>query len=137
MSSNIRTPRICQHCNTEFEAKTTVTKYCGLVCAQRAYKARTRSGKVNASKTETFRIKTQPIEELKVKEFLTVRDVSKLLTCSIHTAYRLINSGKVKAINLSQRKTLVKRSEIDKLFRIQDQTAPLSLEEYSLKNKTA
>ena len=58
----------------------------------------------------------QPIEELKAKEFLTVRDMAKLLNCSIRTAYNLINRDLIKAVNISERKTLIKRSEIDKLF---------------------
>lgn len=53
---------------------------------------------------------------LKEKEFLTVREVSKLLNCSLRTTYNLIENGSIKAVNLAQRKTLVKRSDIDKLF---------------------
>ena len=68
------------------------------------------------SNKETQRIKNQPIEELKVKEFLTVRDVATLLHCSIRSVYYYIESGNIKAVNLGQRITRVKRSEIDKLF---------------------
>lgn len=116
MSSNIKIQRICQHCGKEFTARTTVTKYCGDTCAKRAYKAKKRTAKVEASNQKTQRIKSQPIEELKAKEFLTVRDMATLLSCSIRTAYRLIENGNIKAVNLAERKTLVKRSEIDKLF---------------------
>ena len=61
-------------------------------------------------------VKAKALEEVKVKEFLTVRDVSKLLNCSVRTIYNYIESGKIKAVNLSQRVTRVKRSEIDKIF---------------------
>jgi excisionase family DNA binding protein len=116
MSSNIQVQRICQHCNKAFTARTTVTKYCGDECAKRAYKARQRAGKIESSNKETMLIKTKPYDELKSKEFLTVRDMAKLFSCSIRTAYRLIEQGNIKAVNLSERKTLIKRSEIDKLF---------------------
>ena len=116
MSSNIQVQRVCQHCGKEFTARTTVTQYCGDSCAKRAYKERQRLSKIERSKTETERIKAKPIDELKAKEFLTVRDVSKLLNCSIRTAYRLIDQGNIKAVNLARRKTLVKRSDIDRLF---------------------
>ncbi|MDQ3049376.1 MAG: helix-turn-helix domain-containing protein [Bacteroidota bacterium] len=72
--------------------------------------------KVESSNIETFKIKTRPIEELKAKEFLTVRDAASLLNCSIRTVYYYIQSGDIKALNLGQRITRVKRSEIDKLF---------------------
>lgn len=116
MSSNIKVQRICQHCGNDFTARTTTTLYCSKRCNGAAYKAKQRSGKVEVSNRETQRIKTQPIEELKAKEFLTVREVARLLNCSVRSAYYYIESGTIKAVNLGQRVTRVKRSEIDKLF---------------------
>jgi excisionase family DNA binding protein len=116
MSSNIEVQRICKHCGNEFLARTTTTLYCSKKCNSAAYKAKQRDDKVGKSNSDTLRIKTKPIEELQVKEFLTVKDVSILLNCSVRTAYYYINSGKIKAVNLAQRITRVKRSEIDKLF---------------------
>jgi len=116
VSSNIKVQRICKHCGTDFTARTTVTQYCGDNCAKRAYKARQRIAKVETSNNETISIISKPIEELKTKEFLTVRDVSKLLNLSIRTTYRMIDQGDIKAVNLAERKTLVKRSDIDNLF---------------------
>lgn len=116
MSSNIKVQRICQHCGTEFTARTTVTKYCSHRSGSLANKALKRAEKVQKSNTETKQIKTKPIEELKAKEFLTVREVARLLNCSVRSAYYYIESGTIKAVNLGQRITRVKRSEIDKLF---------------------
>ena len=61
-------------------------------------------------------MKIQPIEEVKAKAFLTVRDVATLLNSSVRTIYRLIEEGNIRAVNIAQRKTLVKRSEIDRIF---------------------
>ena len=116
MSSNIQVQRICQHCNNEFTARTTVTKYCGDTCSKRAYKARLKVSKIEASDKQTQQIKNQPFEELKTKEFLTVREVARLLNCSVRSTYYYIESGTIKAVNLGQRITRIKRSEIDKLF---------------------
>ncbi len=116
MSSNIKVQRICKHCGTEFTARTTVTKYCSHRCRSAANKALKRAEKVQKSNTETKQIKTKPIEELKAKEFLTVRDIAALLNCSVRSVYYNIESGTIKATNLGQRITRVKRSEIDKLF---------------------
>lgn len=118
MSSTIRIQRICQHCGNEFTARTTVTQYCGDNCAKRAYKARLRASKVEDSNNQTQRIKNKPIEELKAKEFLTVRDAAKLLNCSRQTIYSLINSGKLKGVNLKEKKTIIHRSAINKPFEI-------------------
>jgi excisionase family DNA binding protein len=116
MSSNIKVQRICQHCGTEFTARTTVTKFCSDKCSKAAYKDRIRAEKVQKSNTETKQIKTKPIDELKAKEFLTVRDIATLLNCSVRSVYYYIESGTIRATNLGQRITRVKRSEIDKLF---------------------
>jgi excisionase family DNA binding protein len=116
MSSKIEVQRICQHCGIDFTARTTVTKYCGDSCAKKAYKLRIKNSKIEESNKETQRIKNKPIEELKAKEFLNVREVAQLLNCSVRSVYYYIESGTIKAVNLGQRITRVKRSEIDKLF---------------------
>lgn len=116
MSSNIKIQRICQHCGNEFTAKTTLTKYCSHKCNSAAYKAKIKAGKVEISNKETQRIKNQPIEELKAKEFLTVTQVSKLIGCSRQNVYNLINTEKLKATNILLKKTIVKRSDLDELF---------------------
>lgn len=117
MSSNIKIQRICQHCGNEFTARTTTTLYCSHRCNSAAYKAKQRAGKVEQSNKETQRIKNQPIEELKAREFLTVTQVSKLIGCSRQNVYNLINTGKLKATNILLKKTIVKRSDLDKLFK--------------------
>ncbi|MEI8278826.1 MAG: helix-turn-helix domain-containing protein [Bacteroidota bacterium] len=116
MSSNIRINRVCEYCGNEYIAKKTVSKTCSPHCAKMNYKAKQRTAKIEQSNIETQQIKNKPIEDLKAKEFLTVRDLSKLLNCSRQTVYNLINNNTIKATNISAKKTLIKRSEIDILF---------------------
>ena len=127
MSSNITLSRVCQHCSKDFIAKTTVTRYCSDDCAKKAYKARKRAEKIGASIAETQKIKSKPIEELKEREFLTVMQVSKLIGCSKQNIYKLINTGKLKATNILIKKTIIKRSEIDKLFEPKEKVKPAQL----------
>jgi excisionase family DNA binding protein len=116
MSSNIKVIRVCQHCGNEFTARTTVTKYCSLKCGSAFNKQKIRNRKVEVSNKETKRIKIQPIEELKAREFLSVTQVSKLIGCSRQNVYKLINAGKLKATNILEKKTIIKRSDLDELF---------------------
>lgn len=116
MSSNIKVKRICQYCGEEFTAKTTTTRYCSHRCNSADYKKRVRAKKIERSNTETRKTITKPIEELKAKEFLTVTEVSILINCSRQNVYKLINSGKLKASNILEKKTIIKRSDLDKLF---------------------
>jgi excisionase family DNA binding protein len=119
MSSNIKVQRICQYCGIEFTARTTVTKFCSLKCSSKGYKAKVRNVKVISCNNETRIKKSKPVEELKQKEFLTVRDLATLLTSSTRTVYHLIKQGRIQAVNLSERKMLIKRSTIDLLFDLQ------------------
>ena len=116
MSSNIRINRICQHCGSEFEAKTTVTQFCSDRCAKHNYKARKRAEKVKASHEQTKAVRQRSLEEIKSKEILTVQDAAKLLSCSTRTIYNLINRGTLNGIKFSERKTLLRRSDIELFF---------------------
>jgi len=116
MSSNIRIQRICEFCNREFTAKTTVTKYCGDNCAKKAYKARRRDLKIKESDILTFNRKAQPTLLLQAKEFLTPREAATLLSCSVRSIYYYIKKGIIKAGNPSRRMTRIRRSEINRLF---------------------
>jgi len=116
MSSNIKITRICEYCNNEFTAKTTVTRYCSHKCNSRAYKEIIKSVKIKKSNEQTINIKTHSIEILKIKEFLTVSDITTLMNCSRQTIYKIIDTGKLNAINLNKKKIFIKRSDLDKLF---------------------
>lgn len=116
MSSNIHVQRICEHCGNEFTARTTVTRFCSSRCRTAKHKSLIKADKIEASNNQTQRIKTQPIEQIKAKEFLTVQDIASLLNCSVRTVYRYLGKGNLKTVNLGTRLTRVKRSEIDKLF---------------------
>lgn len=116
MSSNIRIPRICNLCKQEFIAKTTVTQYCSDKCAKKAYKIRKRNLSISNSLEETIELKTYPIREAQTKEFLTPKEASLLLSCSVKTVYRLIENGTLKATNLAERMTRIKRENLDNLI---------------------
>lgn len=126
MSSNIKVQRICQHCAKEFTARTTVTRYCSHVCARHAYKKREKVSKTAKSEAKTQSTDTRTIEVIKSKEFLTVREVAALLNCSVRTAYYAVKSGTLNSVNLGQRITRIKRSEVDKLFEQKIASTPLS-----------
>ncbi len=121
MSSNIQVTRICLHCNKEFTAKTTVTKFCSDLCAKRNYKLRQKIEKINSSDIETAnqRIKVTPnnVKNITSKEYLSVTEVGQLIGCSRQNVYKLINTGKLTASNPLERKTIIKRSDVDKMLK--------------------
>lgn len=107
--------RICQHCGLEFQAQTSVTKYCGDNCAKRAYKARKRTEKIEASNEETRQVIQAPIVEIQAKDFLSIGEVGKLFQISRSTVWRLSKDGKLKTVKIGKRK-FVSRAAINRLF---------------------
>ena len=116
MSSNIRVKRICQYCGKDFQVRTTVTQYCSDPCAKRAYKQRQRDAKVEKSNSETAEIKLNPLTEIKGRDYLTVKEAAFLLRCTPRAVNKMIKSGRLRAVMLSERKTIIKREDIDQLF---------------------
>ena len=115
MSSNIRVRRVCEYCGNEFEAKTTVTRFCSHRCNSRSHKLRIKGLKVAASNEETRAHVTQPMESLKAKEFLSIEETCKLIGISRMTLYRQIQNKKIKPRKIGRR-VIIKRSEIDHLL---------------------
>lgn len=48
------------------------------------------------------------------KYMLTIQETAKVLGVSVHTIYRLINSGDLSAVKISQRRTVIKAEEIER-----------------------
>lgn len=145
MSSNLRIKKICQFCYSEFIAKTTVTKYCGLKCARKSYKQRKRDEKIllaekkylekssikkknkiskkslelsNSSKAEiTGEIKNDvTLEGEKKNDVITVREAAHLLGVTNKTVYNMIKSGRIEAYNINVRLIRVKRACVENLI---------------------
>ncbi len=120
MSSNLYIPKNCKYCGNAFTARTTVTKYCSDTCAKRAYKARKREEKIQATLTKDMQ---QPKEVVQVinpnavnnKDFLSVTEVSQLIGVSRWTVQRMIQQGRLKAVPFG-RKRIVARWQIENLF---------------------
>lgn len=54
------------------------------------------------------------LQYTETKYMLTVQEKARILGVSIHTVYRLISSGELSAVKVSQRKTVIKDEEIEK-----------------------
>ena len=48
------------------------------------------------------------------KYMLTVQETAKILGVSVHTVYRLINSGDLSVVKISQWRTVIKVEEIER-----------------------
>lgn len=122
MTSFIQVNRVCEHCEKEFLAKTTMTRFCSTYCKSRSYKdaklgIKPKKGPLNS------RQMVEKLELLKAKEFLKVKEVAELLGCSSRTVYYYIDQGAIEIMNFGQRMTRVKRASLDKLIGLKEAAA--------------
>jgi excisionase family DNA binding protein len=57
-----------------------------------------------------------PLEDVRSKDFLSVKEASSILNMSTRTIYRLIENKELNSYNFSVRKTLIRRKDIDYYF---------------------
>jgi hypothetical protein len=81
-----------------------------------AYKARRWDSIPYSGNKKSNGNKIVTVEEVMDKEDLTVLETATLLNCSVRSVYYYIRLGRIKSFRNSKRRTMVKRSEIDKLF---------------------
>jgi excisionase family DNA binding protein len=118
MSSNMQILKICEYCQNEFVAKTTVTQCCSDPCAKRFYKVKKRNEAMSRAKLETM-VKRKPeayitVEQVRViqtKKWLTLKEAALLLNVSPLTLRRWTLAGKVRSEKVG-RKHLFKRTAI-------------------------
>ena len=96
-------------------AKTTVTKYCGDVCAKRAYKDRKRKEKIDSSVQQTATQVQLPVLELQAKEFLSIQETCQLLGISRTTLWRTIKKGRLKTASTGGR-VIIRKRDLESLF---------------------
>lgn len=116
MSSNIRIEKVCQYCGTNFIAKTTVTRYCSHTCNKKAYKLEQRNLKISYAKQAIRSFEERQYQPINNPIYLTVKEASVILKCSAKMVYFLISSGRLKAINLSVRKTRIKLLDLALIY---------------------
>jgi len=122
MSSKIQIPKTCEYCGKAFIARTTVTKCCSDNCSKRAYKARKRQEKIQASLEQDLNksnvVQKEPVAtptSLNSKDFLSITEASQLIGVSRWTIQRMVKRGQLKSVKFG-RKHIVKRSQIENLF---------------------
>lgn len=113
MSSNIRMQKVCEYCNKEFTAKTTVTRFCSIICARKAYKARAREIKVNTAKNvEFYKENKIDISKIAEKPFLSIKEACILLGISRMSLHRYIQQDIIPAKKMGGR-VIISREKIN------------------------
>lgn len=112
--SKIPIKKLCEHCGEEFIAQKVSTRFCSHTCASRAYKQRKREQRVQTAEKAVKERKVQSeFREIVDKPYLSVAEAGRLLGVSRQTIYRYIYTGRLRAFNMSDQRTIVRREDID------------------------
>ena len=115
MSSNIRIQRVCENCSKTFVARTTVTRFCGDVCAKKAYKKRKRTTQVIQSHQETAQKLNQDWHRAQQKEYLTVQETCVLIGISRSTLWRITRLCRIEPKMIGSR-LIYSKKEIERFM---------------------
>ncbi len=116
MSSNIKIPKVCNHCNSNFIAKTTVTKFCSHRCASAAYKKRKKQNLLIETQTSEYnKSKSIDLDVIQKKEYLSISETCLLLGLSRMTIHRQIKANKLPSSKVGGR-VIIKRADINNLI---------------------
>lgn len=121
--------KTCLVCGTSFVATKISSKYCCRKCERVAFRQREAEKKKKEQENASGSDALQIPPELNDKQFLSPKDVAKLLGVGLTTVYRYFYSGLLKAVRV-RRHTLVRRSDLDKFF---DDAVPYKKTSYKKK----
>jgi excisionase family DNA binding protein len=116
MSSNIKIPKVCEHCKETFIAKTTVTRFCSTSCAGKAFKNRKSKELLQTIQMEEYRKSVGiNMDLIQAKEFLSIKEACLLLGVSRMSLHRYIKKKMIITHKLGG-KVIIKKQAITKLF---------------------
>jgi len=114
--SKLKIPRVCEQCSKPFEAKTVTTRFCTVSCANKAGKERKKLEKEQVEKETLLKKYANKIAEVQSREFISVAEATVMFGISRDTVHRLIKREIIQGVNLGERLTRVKRSDLEDLF---------------------
>ncbi|MCL2739564.1 MAG: excisionase family DNA-binding protein, partial [Bacteroidales bacterium] len=112
MAGRFEYKMVCKYCGKTFIAYKSVTKYCGSTCANRGNKA---ESKTKFQQSQSDEIKERNRQNLLSQEFLSISQAAILLNISRPTLYKMIASGNIKTIRISERIVRIKRTDLEQI----------------------
>lgn len=106
----------CLWCGKPFIAHTMVTKYCCKSCIGAAYKDRRNKKKLEEYVKAEEQKPLASVGMIGDKAFLTPNECAVLLGVCRSTIYNMLACGQLHGLQMRRRKTLIRRSDIEKLF---------------------
>ena len=101
--------RKCAYCGKVFTTNSGMQKFCSEECAEQAKETKKKQQR-------DFLRAVEPVITLQQQEYLTFSKAAILLGCTRQYVYKLVNQGKLPASRLSSRMSIIRKSDIEKMF---------------------
>ena len=101
--------RKCAYCGKVFTTNSGMQKFCSEECAEQAKETKKKQQR-------DFLRAIEPVIKLQHQEYLTFSKAAILLGCTRQYVYKLVNQGKLPASRLSSRMSIIRKSDIEKMF---------------------
>ena len=102
--------RKCAYCGKVFTTNSGMQKFCSEECAEQAKETKKKQRR-------DFLRAVEPVIKLQQQEYLTFSKAAILLGCTRQYVYKLVELGKLPASRLSSRMALIRRSDIERMFK--------------------
>ena len=112
-TSKIKIEKNCEWCGRKFYAQKITTRFCSKRCNEHAYKDKLRHAQVTEA---IHRTESKSMDEMRGKEFLSIREAATILGITVRATYNLIYRGQLKASKLSPRMTIIQKSSIQAML---------------------
>ena len=112
-ATKIKIKKVCEWCGQEFYAQKITTRFCCKRCNEHAYKAKLRRTQVAEA---IHRTESKSMDEMKGKEYLSIRETAVILGITVRATYNLIYRGQLKASKLSPRMTIIQKASIQEML---------------------
>ncbi len=116
--SQLKIPKICEHCGKPFEAKTVTTRFCSDTCNNASLRLRKKQALEEERKKQVLQESKDTIAEIQTRPYISIAEAVILFGISKNTIHRLIRAGKIPAVNLGERLTRISRSHIEAMFTV-------------------
>ena len=113
---NMEIERKCLWCGKSFIAHTMVTRYCSPSCNNKDYKDKQRKKRLQEYVDEEAKRPIAAVGAIGAKEYLTPNECAVLLGVCRSTIYNMLATGALKGLQARKRKTIVRRSDIERMF---------------------
>ncbi|MCE5331476.1 MAG: helix-turn-helix domain-containing protein [Bacteroidales bacterium] len=114
--SQLKIPKICEHCGKPFEAKTVTTRFCSDTCNNASLRLRKKQTLEEERKQKVLQESKAIIAEIQTRPYISIAEAVVLFGISKNTIHRLIRAGKIPAVNLGERLTRISRTHIEAMF---------------------